>query len=102
MKVNFISMHLVKKIQEQVEQKSKILSTNRFIYFDEVIDDRKKKIDRVDRYNPYAKEEVLPLSWYLLSPKTLVKIYENLKTNKFYSYRLIDSKSHKVRIKRQS
>lgn len=102
MKVNFISMHLVKKIQEQVEQKSKILSSNRFIYFDEVIDDPKNKIDRLDRYNPYAKEEILPLSWYLLSPKTLVKIYENLKTNKFYSYRLIDSKSHKVRIKRQS
>jgi hypothetical protein len=98
--INFISIHLVKKIQDQVEQKSKILSANRFIYFDEIIDDPKKKIDRLDRYNPYAKEEVLPLSWYLLSPKTLIKIYENLKTNKFYSYTLIGNKSHKIRIKK--
>lgn len=97
--INFISIHLVKKIQEQVEQKSKILSANRFIYFDEIIYDSKKKIDRLDKYNPYAKEEILPLSWYFLSPKTLIKIYENLKTNKFYSYTLIGNKSHKIRIK---
>lgn len=101
--LTFLSKHLVKKIQEEVDKKKKILgSTYTFLYFDEVIVDPKKRINRVDKYNPYPLEEVLPLSWYFLSPKTLVKIYNNLKENKFYTYRSIDGKSHKIRIKNKS
>lgn len=98
--ITFISKHLVKKIQEEVDTKKKILnSTYTFLYFDEAITDKNKKINRVDRYNSYPEEEILPLSWYYLNPITLVKIYKNLKENKFYTYRSIDGKSHKIRIK---
>jgi hypothetical protein len=97
--VNFISRHLIKKIQEEVQNKNKILNCTHFLYFDQIIEDPKTKINRVDKYNPYPAEEILPLSWYFLSPKTLVTIYQNIKNNNFYTYKSIEGKSHKIRIK---
>lgn len=97
--MTFISRHLVKKIGEEIENKNKILKSNSFLYFDEAVIDKTATINRVDRYCSYPKEEILGLSWYILSPKTLVKIYKNLKENKFYTYKSIEGRSHKIRIK---
>jgi hypothetical protein len=97
--ITFISRHLVKNIEDQIREKMKILKHNSFLYFDDSIQDSKKLINRVNGINAYGKEEVLPTSWYTLHPKTLIKIYENLKYNKFFIYKTIDGKSHKMRIK---
>lgn len=100
--VSFIERHLITSITEKVKEKQKILKFNGFLYFDESIPDGKKEINRVNEFNPYPKEEVLPLSWYFIRPLSLAKIYMKLKSNQFYIYKEIDGKSHKMRIKNRS
>lgn len=97
--VSFIERHLITAITNQVKEKQKILKFNGFLYFDETIADGKKEINRVNENNPYPKEEVLPLSWYFVRPATLAKIYMKLKSNRFYIYKDVNGKSHKMRIK---
>lgn len=97
--ITFISRHLVNNIESQIKEKMKILNHSNFLYFDESIKDSKKIINRVNLFSPFGKEEIVATSWYLLDPKTLVEIYNKLKNNKFYIYKTIDGKSHKVRIK---
>jgi hypothetical protein len=100
--ITFISRHLVNKIEYQIKEKQNILNHNGFLYFDHIIEDSKKRINRVDKHNAFPHEEVLPISWYLLSPLTLVKIYNNLKNNDFFIYKEIKGKSHKMRIKKRN
>ena len=98
--INFIKLHLISKIEEQLKEKQAVLKHNNFYYFDEPILYKKKLIDRVNRFNPYFKNEILPSSWYGLDGKVLRDIYLKLKNNQFYIYKLMeDGKSYKTRIK---
>ena len=107
MKKDFISEHLIKKIREIVKYKRNILKAdNNWLYFDEPIKPAKssklfKEINRINIYNVYPKEGLLPVSWMHISGKEIIKIYEMVKENKFYTYKSIDGKSHKVRIKKR-
>ena len=99
--MNFITRHLVDKINEQIKQKQAILKHDHFYYFDEPIKDKKRAIDRVNRWNPYVKNEILPISWYAMDGTSLKDLYFNLKYNNFYIYKkLDDGKSYKTRIKK--
>jgi len=101
--MTFIERHLIVKINEQLKQKQAILKHDHFYYFDSPIKDGKKHkrvIDRVNRYNPYIKNEILPISWYALDGSSLRELYMKLKYNQFYIYKkLDDGKSYKTRIK---
>lgn len=99
--MNFILKHLIEKIYEEIKKKQTILKHDHFYYFDEPIKDGKRQIDRVNRWNPYVKNEVLPTSWYSLKGGSLVDAYKKLKNNDFYIYKnLDDGKSYKTRIKK--
>lgn len=106
--MNFITKHLIEKINEQIKQKQATLKHEHFYYFDEPIKDRKRFIDRIfdngsvwcgNRWNPYIKNEVLPSTWYAMNGTALHELYSKLKKNQFYIYKKLDGKSHKIRIK---
>ena len=97
--MNFITRHLIEKINEQIKQKQAILKHDHFYYFDEPIKNKKRVIDRVNRWNPYVKNEVLPSTWYSMEGTALHELYSKLKNNKFYIYKNLNGKSHKMRIK---
>ena len=84
MNFNFISQHLLNKIVSKSIDKYHLLNIKGFIFFDKPIKDGKYTIDRITKYSPYSKNEILPISWYMLESKTLLKIYEKLKENKIY------------------
>ena len=100
--IDFITQHLITSVIKTIKEKQTILKHKGFLYFDEIIPDGKKEINRVNESSPYPKEEVMPLSWYFIRPASLVKIYLRLKLNQFYIYKEIDGKSHKMRIKNRS
>lgn len=107
MRTNFISEHLINQIKKMVKEKSKILdSGNSWLYFDEKIKPKTtksqmwfKELNRINTYNVYQTEGLLPVSWINIPGKDLIKIYQILKENKFYTYKNITGRSHKVRIK---
>jgi hypothetical protein len=99
--MNFITSHLIEKINEQIKQKQATLKHDHFYYFDEPIKDKKRVIDRVNRWNPFVKNEVLPSTWYDMDGTALHELYSKLKNNEFYIYKNLDGKSHKMRIKKK-
>ena len=99
--MNFISKHLIEKIYEEVKKKQAVLKHEHFYYFDDPVMDKNRKIDRLNRWNPYIKNEVLPSSWYSIEGKTLMEVFQKLKDNEFYIYKDLEGKSHKMRIKKK-
>lgn len=101
--MTFLEKHLIKQINEQLKYKESVLKHNHFYWFDEPVKSKKKVIDRVNRWNLYFKDEVLPGSWYSLDGSVLREIYFKLKFNDFYIYKkLEDGKSYKTRIKKSA
>lgn len=99
---SFIAIHIISNIEKIIKQKERTLKHNGFYYFDIPIRDTDKKlVNRVNRWCPYIKGDVLPVSWYLLNGGTLLKIFTKLKNNEFYIYKKIDGKDSKVRIKNE-
>lgn len=103
MSFTFIERHLIDKINDQLKQKQAILKHDHFYYFNEPVKNNKKLINRLNRFNPFYKEEILPASWYSLDGSTLREIYFKLKNNEFYIYKkLEDGRSYKTRIKNEN
>lgn len=100
MKQNFITQHVVKQIENEIENKSKLTTSTNFYYFNEPIKDGSRIINRVSRFNPFQKEEIVPIGWYGLSGNSLIKIYDRLKNNEFFFYKIIEGKSYKARLKK--
>lgn len=99
-KTNFITCHVIQKIEQEIEAKRKVTKSTNFYYFNEPIKDGSRSINRVSRWNPFEKEEICGLSWYALSGSTLVQIYDKLKNNDFFFYKMIEGKSYKARLKK--
>lgn len=98
--MNFIAIHLVSKIEKTLKQKEGVLKHDGFYYFNEPIKDGTRVVNRVNRWAPYIKEQVLPASWYSLKGSILVQIFKRMKDNEFYIYKEIDGKDCKVRLKK--
>lgn len=103
---DFIRTHLITKIKDQVKEKQNILKFDGFLFLDKDIPDGReklftKKINRVNKWNVYPKEELLPISWYSIKGHALLEVYSQLKDNNFYIYKILDGKSHKMRIKKK-
>ena len=97
--MDFIKTHLISKIKNSVKEKQKILKFDGFFFLDSHIEDNKKTINRLNQYCIYPKEELIPLNWYQLKGTSLLDIYSQLKENNVYIYKMLDGKSHKMRIK---
>lgn len=98
---NFITRHIISKIESEIKKKQAILKHESFYYFDTPINNGKKSINRFNRWNPYMKEEILPSSWYSLDGKVLIEILDKIKNNKFYIYKNINGKDCKTRIRNE-
>jgi hypothetical protein len=98
---DFIRTHLITKIKDQVKEKQNILKFDGFLFLDKDINDGEKKINRINKWNAYPKEELLPLNWYQIKGNSLLEVYSQLKDNSFYIYKVLDGKSHKMRIKKK-
>ena len=96
---DFIRSLLITKIKEQIKEKERILKFDGFFFLDKDIKDDKKIINRLNKYSLYPKEELMPLSWYHVNGTSLLEVYSQLKDNKFFIYKILDGKSHKMRIK---
>lgn len=97
--MNFLRTHLISKIESLVITKQRTLKSDGFFYFDEDIKDPRVIINRINRWNVFPKEQILPVSWYMLEGQTLIKIFDMIKKNQFYAYKQIDKKDYKIRIK---
>ena len=97
--MDFIRTHLILKIKDSIKEKQKILKFDGFFFLDSHIEDNKKTINRLNQYCIYPKEELIPLNWYQLKGTSLLDIYSQLKENNVYIYKMLDGKSHKMRIK---
>jgi hypothetical protein len=99
MAVNFITQHIVRKINELIKSRQLRLKHQGFLYFNNPTNG-KRKINRVNTFNPFEVEELLPLNFYHLEGETLIEIYKKLKSNDFFIYkRLEDGKDYKIRLK---
>lgn len=101
---DFIRPLLITKIRELVKEKESILKNEGFLFLDKNIEDKKttsKIINRVNKDNIFLKESILPISWYSVNGSSLLDVYSQLKDNSFYIYKIIDGKSHKMRIKKR-
>ena len=98
--MNFITKHIITKIGDLVVQKQRILKCDGFFYFDSDIKDPRIIINRINRWNVFPKQEILPISWYMLDALTLLKIFNKINNNKFYVYKNIDKIDYRVRIKK--
>ena len=97
--MSFIRNHLIRKIEDQIERKHFIIGSHVFLYFDEPLNDSLfGLIDRVNRWSPFGKDEIVPYRWVLLKEKVLLDLFLKLKNNKIYY--LTDS-GQKVKLKNE-
>lgn len=97
---NFITKHLVKKIQNEIDDKMKVTKACNFYYFNEPIKDGNRLINRVSRFNAFEKEAIIGIGWHGLSGQSLIEIYDKVKNNDFFFYKLVDGRSYKARLKK--
>ena len=104
---NFITRHLVKKIEDLVREKKLALKSDTYLYFIEPITDKHnnhyiRKLDRINTTGVYNTGHGYINSYYVLKGTSLLLIYDKLKNNEFFSYKKIDGKDHKVRLKKRN
>lgn len=77
--MTFLDTHLIIKIRDKV----KAIDHIGFIWLDRPIYDKKFVIDRI-KLDPYECDEIMPISWYAVSPKARLKIYNALRREEVY------------------
>lgn len=119
---DFISRHLVKKIEEEIDSKSKRLGiVNNVVetpfYLDELVKNYSSlrgvsttlNINRVRLYKYqssyrsaqfFYENGTTPYSFHMLKGAQLKDIFFKLRDNKFFIYKKIEGKNLKVRLKK--
>jgi len=82
--MNFITSKLIDNIYVLVVKSQNKYNHHHFFYFNEPIIEDDMVIDRINRWNPYVKEKMLPYTYYSLKGSTLIEIYEKIKNEQFY------------------
>jgi hypothetical protein len=82
--MNFITSKLIDNIYVLVVMSQNKYNHHHFFYFNEPIIEDDMVIDRINRWNPYVKEKMLPYAYYSLKGSTLIEIYEKIKNEQFY------------------
>jgi hypothetical protein len=108
MSFDFIKKHIIVEIERMIKYKKDILDKesgfNTFLYFDEPLKSKSISISKMDGFNPYIDtfiniDSQCPSSWYALNGSILLDAYDKIKNNKFYTYKYIDGRGHKIRLK---
>jgi hypothetical protein len=105
--VNFINIHIINKIFDELEIRRKKLNHQGYFMFDEeikldyLINSRASSINRVNAINAFCKNQSSPIQLRILDGKTLLEIYTKIKNNQFYiDKKMTDGKYYKVRLKK--
>lgn len=98
--MNFITRHIINKIVDTIKEKQKYLNHTGFIYLDKPSKNRTRYINRVNKFNYYYQDEILPQSFYFLEGNQLIEIFDSLRKNEFFIYKKIKDKDYKTRIKK--
>ena len=94
--MNFIKAHLVgsiKRFFKEFDDTMKIDGGSKFIYFDQPIKTKKKFINRISAWFPFADNEAVNSGWHDLTGGEIKEIYDKLKSNKIYIIKNIDKKA---------
>lgn len=103
--MSFIKIHIISKIFTMIKNRQEVLKYDGFFYFNDIIESKNRKINRINCSNPFAyeKEEIIPISFYTLDGQILMEIFKRLKANDFYIYkRMEDGKDYKIRLKKKN
>ena len=96
--MDIIKRYLITGITDKIEDTLKIHGTN-FIYFNNpVIDPKFGKIDRMNKWAPFRKDEIQPVGYSLLSGSTLLKMWKNIQKGKIYYYYFKSGEYKKVKL----
>ena len=98
----FIKAHLVGKIKrlyKDYETKLALDPSVKFLYLDEPVLTKNKKINRINSWYPYALDEVVNSGWHDLKGCEIKEIWQKIKGNKVYVIKNIDGKFYKIRKK---
>jgi hypothetical protein len=79
--VNFIKAHIIKGIYVMSSNIYKSTNHKGFLFLDSPIKDGKYLVNRINRTFLFQKDEILPISWYSVSAKTILKIHKKLLNN---------------------
>ena len=82
--MNFIKAHLVgciKRFFKEFDDTMKIEGGSKFIYFDQPIKTKKRIINRINSWFPFAEDEVVNSGWHDLTGGEIKEIYDKLKSN---------------------
>jgi hypothetical protein len=97
--MDFISRHLIVKINKMVNEKQDSINFNGFFHFNDGIKEKSGTINRVNRNNPFYKEEILPTNYHILDGKSIFNIYNKIKNNDFFFYKSVNGIDHKLSFK---
>lgn len=78
--LNFITKHLINKIEEYTLG----IDYKEMYFFDIPISQGTIKFDKIGRYSLYEKERKIPYSLYQVKTQTLIDVYLKFKENKTY------------------
>lgn len=98
-KMNFISFHLVSNTLTKWSGLVSYTGHDGFFYFKTPIKQGVHKIDRIGKGLVYFEDEIVGATWHKLSGKSLMSIYEQVKSNKLYYFRDIDNRKYRVNLK---
>jgi hypothetical protein len=82
--VNFITSHIISKIDKNLKEIYEDNNYKGFIWFDTPIIEGEIVINRMNLQSPFKQEEIMPTSWYTIKPKTILEILNRLKKNEVY------------------
>jgi hypothetical protein len=94
-----IREHLIERIEEETRFKMKSLGYDGLLFLEDFINDSGYFISRFDYKFVYSDDKYYPLIFDNLDNSTLLELYKRIKYNYFYYYRMVDGKTHKIRIK---
>lgn len=87
-KKDFIKERLIEKIKEEIGKKQDSINFNSFFYFNDLIIENSRVINRVNLECAYSRDSTYPYGFWTLSGKTLLKIFNSLKLNQIHFYKL--------------
>ncbi len=79
--VNFLTSHIISKIGTISKELYTVNNYKGFIWFDTPIVEGKTVLNRLNLQSPFREEDILPISWYAIKPRTILEILNRLKNN---------------------
>ena len=101
--MSFIKASLIGNIKRRLQIIKTELAFDNFIYFEEAIECRDKrigkKINRINLWYPFMEGDLSYMDWQDVNAVDIIEIYKRLKSNKFYIYKKIEGREYKIRRK---